>query len=376
MNTKVLFVVSSNFQMMFAYFISHYINGEVQYLILDSENAEVNDIAIKAAGENKAWLLPGLKKTVKGMVFDNRELLKKLSDIVCTESPTTVILFKDNDFLTCQVIGSASRLGSKIILVQEGVGIYRYTEPNFKQWLRMKVPVLLGYPWVYNYTQGLHPKVKAIAATDLQKLPSMKKQSKELIQIPQTAPPHHLLRAYSSLIPDQVLQPLSEHPASLLYIGQPLSKLGITKLEDEIAFLQTLLLFTKKNNIKLLVKPHPYEDLDKYDGFKSELTLLSNSVPAEIIPLFLSLICVITPYSSAADNMSTWFHTPVLYVHDLLLKRKLNIDHELKGFFVKDYNELNGLIKQYSAEIIHSLSLRAEKERELDYQQFVTDLLR
>ncbi|WP_416826512.1 polysialyltransferase family glycosyltransferase [Ectobacillus polymachus] len=374
MNTKVLFVVSSNFQMMFAYFISHYMNGEVQYLILDSENAEVNDIAIKAAGENKFWFLPYLKQSVKGMVYDNRKLFKKVADIVCTESPATVILFKDNDFLTCQVIESASRLGSNIILVQEGVGIYKNTEPNVKQWLRMKVPILLGYPWVYNYTQGLNPKVKTIAATDLEKLPPIKKQSKELIEIPQIAPPYHLLRTYSEFIPDKMLQPLRGHSASLLYIGQPLSKFGLAKLEDEIAFLQNLLFFTKKNGLKLVVKPHPDENLDKFSGFENELTLLSNSLPAEVIPLFLSVISVVTPFSSAADNMSSWFHIPVLYVHELLLKQKLNIDYELKGHSVKDLVKLDDLIKEYSTKRIDPLQLH--EETELSYQQFVTALFR
>ncbi|MGG3738052.1 glycosyltransferase family 52 [Aeribacillus pallidus] len=375
MGTKVLFVVSSNFQMMFAYFLTHYIHGEVQYLILDSQNSEVNDMAIKAAEKNKAWVIPGLKKTVKGIVFDNKKVFKKVADIVRNESPTTVILFKDNDFLTCQVIESASRIGSKITLVQEGVGIYRYPELYVKQWLTMKIPILLGYPRVYHGTQGLHPKVNAIAVTDPEKLPSIKKRSKQLIEIPQTAPPRHLLDTYSEIIPEHMLQPLKGHPSSLLYIGQPLSKLGVIKLEEEIAFLQKLLLIAKKNRLKLLVKPHPFEDLDKYAVFKNELTLISNSLPAEMIPLFLSLTCVVTPYSSAAGNMSSWFHTPVIYVHDLLLKRKLNIDHELNGIFANNYTELNDLINQYSSEKINSLPLRVEKEKEMSYQQFVTTLL-
>ncbi|WP_191555847.1 polysialyltransferase family glycosyltransferase [Metabacillus idriensis] len=376
MNTKVLFVVSSNFQMMFAYFLSHYMNGEVQYLILDSQNSEVNDISIRAAGNNKAWLIPSLKNTVKDLVFDNKALFEHVSDIIRKESPATVILFKDNDFLTCKVIETAAQIEAKITLVQEGVGIYRYPERNYKQWLRIKVPVILGYPWVYSFTQGMHPKVTAIAAAEPDMLPAVKTRLKEVIKIPQQAPPRHLLYEYSKILPDQTLQILKEHHStSLLYIGQPLSKLGILKTEEETAFLQTLLLITKKNNLNLLVKPHPYEDLDKYDGFKNELTLLSHSVPAEIIPLYLSLTCVVTPYSSAADNMSTWFHTPVLYVHDLLLKRQLIIDYELKGSFVKNHTELDDLIAKYSCESMDSQKLYTEKECELDYQQFVTALL-
>lgn len=375
MNEKVLFVVSSNFQMMFAYIISHYINEEVQYMILDSQNPDVNDIAKRATGNNKSWSLPGLKKTWKGILFDNKKLLKLVSNIVRTESPTTVILFKDNDFLTCQVIETASKLGSKIILVQEGVGIYDYPERNMKKWLQTKLLSLIGYPWIYDYTQGLHPKVNKIAAADLEKLPAIKKRSKELIKIPHTGPPRYLLNAYAKIIPECMIQSSYGHPACLLYIGQPLSRLGITKLEDEIVFLQNLLLIAKKNCLKLIVKPHPYEDLEKYDVFNKELTLLSNSIPAEMLPLYLSLSCIITPYSSAADNISSWFQTPILYVHNLLLKQKLNIDHKLKGYFVKDYDELNGLIKQYSKRM-NSRALHSETESELGYQQFATTLLR
>ena len=125
MNNTVLFVISSNFQLLFSYIIKSYIvNADSKFFILDSKNNEVNQMAEQIIPKNHFRSFVSLEKSVQGMLKSNKVILKNIENAVNEISPSLVIVFKDNDLINCKVIEAASKRSSKIVLIQEGINLY------------------------------------------------------------------------------------------------------------------------------------------------------------------------------------------------------------------------------------------------------------
>ena len=171
MNNTVLFVISSNFQLLFSYIIKSYIvNADSKFFILDSKNKEVNQMAEQIIPKNHFRSFVSLEKSIQGMLKSNKVILKNIENAVNEISPSLVIVFKDNDLINCKVIETASKLVRKLSLFKrESICIHldKHQFPkNTTNYIR-----LLGYPKLYGITQGLHPKVDIICGTDLKNIP-------------------------------------------------------------------------------------------------------------------------------------------------------------------------------------------------------------
>ena len=219
MNNTVLFVISSNFQLLFSYIIKSFIkNADSKFIILDSKNKEVNRMAESMLSPDHSWSFNSLEKSVWGMLRKNKVILKNIQTAVKDTSPSLVIVFKDNDLLNCKVIETASKLGSKIVLIEEGNNLYSPRQATRIQKMEQTMIRLLGYPKLYGVTQGLHPKVDMIGGTDLKNLPENKKKNKQLIEIPSTLPPTHILDEFSKVVNPLYIEELKKSPRKKYFI--------------------------------------------------------------------------------------------------------------------------------------------------------------
>ena len=212
-----------------------------------------------------------------------------------------------------------------------------------------------------------------ICGTDLKNIPKNKIENKQLIEIPSTLPPTYILDEFSKAVNPLYIDELKKAPAkSILYLGQPLSELGYITHDDEAAFLKKMIMYINEKGYNLIIKPHPFEKIAKYQCFDQDIILLNGAIPAEIIPMHTSLICVLTPYSSAADNMSVWYKIPVYYLHDLILDYEFDFTNDMHGHFVKNYHELESIVNQLQSEKNQSIN---GSKVEFLYQEFVKNII-
>lgn len=92
----------------------------------------------------------------------------------------------------------------------------------------------------------------------------------------------------------------------LIYAGNPFSEQGIISLEKERSILKDIIKICDKLNILLYIKPHPRENISKYniDEYKNAKLIKNKEVPIEIISCILGCQGAISTISSAILNMS------------------------------------------------------------------------
>ena len=321
------------------------------------------------------WFLQALGKSWKDIFIKNKEIIREASRIVNHISPSTVIMFKDNDPITCKIIEIASKKATKIVLVQEGLGIYRLPSLNVKKMLQTKAPFLLGYPKVYSWVQGMNPHVDVIAVTDRKKLSKTKQKNKTIIDIPNILPPSPILHQFIQSVSSS-FSPVQKLDANIiLYLGQPLSRLGMAKQEEDL-FLESLLTSLKNTKYTIVIKPHPNDDLSKYLKYKSkEIIILDPVLPAEFLPLYMKVDYVLTVYSSAADNIASWYKIPAIYLHEILNKQRLKFMDDLNGVFIQDFVELEIFIKPFSFDFHEGDMTRNDQEAEKAYKHFIDQIM-
>lgn len=375
LNNSVLFVVSTNFQLMFAYIINHHIKDDYRtFLICSSKNEEVNELAKELDEFDSVLILNRCQKSLKALFKDNKTILKDASDFVETIRPSMLMVFKDNDLLNCKVIDTAFKMGTKITLLQEGLGLY--TSPSFslKSKLKTMILELMGYPKIFNGSQGLHPYVTSIAATNIKELPSVKRVNKREVEIPIMAPPKYILENFIKANKYELIKNIKDDQSrNLLFLGQPLSELGFITSSEEKTFLENIYNIMKNLGYRVIIKPHPSENLDKYKLGGEKLDIIRSNIPAELLPIYMNVAAVITPFSSAAENISLWYGLPVLYLRYLIINNESKMTYKRIGQYIYTYQEFESALNEYSN--VERKKCYSNEVIRSEYKKFIKDLI-
>lgn len=146
-----------------------------------------------------------------------------------------------------------------------------------------------------------------------------------------------------------------------LIITEPLPEYNIVSEKQEYNILKEILQIFHDNNIKLLIKPHPYEDKDKYDFLKKDnVNIIKNNIPVEEILTNINPICVIGTISTVLVNSKLIFDIKTISLVNLL-----KIDDEL---IEHTTNEFKGLTEDFIHfpdsidEIINLLNLNTNQK--------------
>ncbi|MCA1012703.1 alpha-2,8-polysialyltransferase family protein [Halobacillus halophilus] len=364
---KICFVASSNYQVMMAYFIQIYLKQEC-YIISYSINERVNKLAEELFTAERSLLLPRVKKDLKSLLWDNRKIFRKASDFTRNLAPEKVIVFKDNDFMNACIIEESVKSKAKIMMLQEGLGIYTKHRINFKRKMIQWALSFIGYPKIYSDMQAMHPAVKWIAINDEGEFPEYKKTGRTIVPLPAGLPPSKYLASLADAV-DIRLDDVPRYEKSILFLGQPLSEINLVDKDIEIRYLERVFKIIKEN-FTLFVKPHPSEDLSKYTDLQN-VHVFNESAPAELLPAFFPFTAVVSSSSSAGDNMALAFQLPAFYLHHLTIKKRLDYEKKMNGTFIYSYEQLKtelSVLKERTGE-------RNIADGDISYQRFASQIL-
>ncbi|SDY66550.1 hypothetical protein SAMN05660462_00594 [Proteiniborus ethanoligenes] len=273
----------------------------------------------KAMKDNKIYIIKSLRSFGKNLFKLKVYISKIVFDIIQTINQNfinDIILFNDGHPMNQIFINNIIQK-KDIILIEEGIGLYRYVKKRYHFIYSLIGKLIFGirfenttcigeqsrttkimcnYPKLLNNIQ-LKKKVERINQWDF----SILKNMKDLYAI------------------DQNFNKIPDHEFNI-FIGQPLVEDGIINEKEYMKLISTVVrLSTKKNN--LFIKPHPRENISKYFFMEEEygaILLRNKDIPIELLLLDQKKARVFTAYSSAVFNIAKYFRINSYLLYKLI----------------------------------------------------------
>lgn len=378
---QIVFVVETSYQLFYSIILNYYFKktGYRTTLVSACISNSVQAIARKAKCFDEKYFFDRFEsKNAKKELVDEIAFIKKNKHDFKRIKCDIIIVFKDSNYIQGYLINLFKKKDkSKALLVEEGLSIYLEQAVTklklsmmIKQYIRINIMKIFNAKKV-SYGFGYNRNLDVLAVFEPNKLPLVKKQ-KKILKLPNVAPSDAVLQQSFNLFSNGAELELLGREASafVMYFGQPLSELSMVSIECEHAFLSGLNSIANTQNIKIVVKPHPHEKPSKYESYTGFSLIKESFVPAELIAKNLKPYLVITPFSSAAVNISRWWGVDCLYVFKLL---DLEYDDLLvgPGVVVEGYESLSDRIE---LQIAKKESFRPNKDVDSTYLSFIDSL--
>lgn len=179
---------------------------------------------------------------------------------------------------------------SSIILVEEGIGLYRNSIKRHKEILKRYGKFLFGEFYEEVDRIGETSFIDTIICSAPQYL-SVKQCEKHINNLKKIN--------FNSLSKRLKIKKIYN---KAWFIGQPLVEDGVISEERYMQGIFTLSKTLEKEGMKLIVKPHPRENIDKY---KNKFALVTdNTIPIELLVDNSYLTLIFTYYSSAILSLA------------------------------------------------------------------------
>ncbi|GEM_PF-2183329 len=315
MNLKNIFVALTPYQLFVSYIYAKYIHdiyncdNTIIYQHSAGIDIRLDDVAISFIE------VPNLNECLKGKIWQRLYYsgilfyFSPLGKVVNSKFAINLFIFNDYYPISNNLMKIISKgVDNTITIIEEGVGMYAISEKrglSLKDYGRLVFTALLGAPMVFRAIA--ESKEIQYAIVDNIPLYNKKKSAKN-----QTVLQQHKkkLLAQSSLFIKAVSEDFDiKVDANMLYIGQPLA--GIVHNRDlEYEYLIKLFSPLVENGLKVVIKPHPREDLKKYYRICNELTNIEllnglfQTLPVECLIKAIGVKMVCTFFSSAAVNIA------------------------------------------------------------------------
>jgi len=339
---KILFISRTSYHLLFSFLLNEHLKYDYEtFLISSSLNKNIDEMAKKLNCFTKVKIYERISG-VNGLLdlLKNKKDIKERISYVKSISPDFIVTYKDNDILNIALLDCVET--KKKILIEEGRDLYKYDykKENIGTKTKSIIKHILNYPNTYNFNQGENRNIDLIAAKYPQKLPKIKCKNKDIVEIPKNiAIKKYLDRffeesSYNSKIKFNFKTPIC------LYLGQPLVARNVITREEENEMLNNIKYTFDQLNERLIIKPHPSENISKYNIFEKNNVLKNNEIPAELLPLQLKIKLAITFHSSGIDNLRNWFGIPTIYLYKIYLNNNLN----MLGYEVDSFTEAKKVI--------------------------------
>lgn len=223
-----------------------------------------------------------------------------------------IVVFNDVDPMSQWLIKNIKHFG-KVILIEEGIGLYRDTVKNHPILFNMLSKLLFGFHYENINRIGESSVVETIKCRHMNKLSKKQLLNKEVLEYQINVSGLFKPGTYTSQIDGD------------WFIGQPLVEDGLMDTKEYLDFIEKTFTKRKDPTKKLIIKPHPRESLKKYQCFSNSPYIIicnDNTIPVEIMLLGNVEKIVYTLFSSAVINIA---ELPNITVYALFNLSRFNI---------------------------------------------------
>lgn len=258
--------------------------------------------------EGEIFILEPLKKYGKKLFMLPSYIRKIKHDLKKNKftSFDKIYLFNDVDPL-CQLIINHVDYRCEVILIEEGIGLYRDIIKQNRWMYKLFGKLIFGKGFEDINRIGEYSKVDAIEC-NYPKFLSEKQLQKRIDEM-------NRINISSNIIG---MESIMEDGYYDLFIGQPLPEDNVMDESEYINTIDNLLNFVPVNCL-LAIKPHPRENLEKYKKIKNNRfrILEDYDVPVELVIANSRIKNVYTLYSSSAMNISRYLNINVFMLYKI-----------------------------------------------------------
>lgn len=307
-----------------------------------------------------------------GRLFNGSVLGKELSRKF---DKSVLVCFSDQHYITNKLVNKFKTLeNSHVVIVEEGVATYVTNEVYDPPFSTRAGNLLFGLH-SQRYV-GENANIDTFIVKDPDRLPKEKVLDRKVIKQNNVFCDREWI---NELLEKYVKKTNDFHGSKpvLLWIGQPLEGNYLEESEEEQIRVRIFERLAAK--YQLLVKTHPGERPDKYEGLKPEVSIVDfgefSWFPIEVLASMIKPQIIVTPMSSAAYNIyQTGFEGKILFCYKLFgidigqdyfaeLEKKRNI------YNVKDMDELESVLS------LEDLSIEISEVLNNDDLGFFHDLM-
>lgn len=291
--------------------INLYIVTSAYHLLIACAEAKANDYLITAFQSNSSIVKEMVnstfgknvivtpdfyyyKKNPQKFIIRFRKDMSNIRQSFKNATVNDIVVFNDVDPMSQWLIKNIGNSG-KVILIEEGIGLYRDTVKNHPLLFKLSSKVLFGFYYENINRIGESTAVDIIKCRHANQLNKKQSLGKEILEYK---------------IDESRLFNISNYESPVdgdWFIGQPLVEDGVMDIDDYLEFIEKILIKRKDHTKKLIIKPHPRENVKKYDCFIDNPYLIicnENTLPIEIMLLGNVAKKVFTIFSSAIINIS------------------------------------------------------------------------
>lgn len=331
MGKKILFVVDTSYQLFYTALLSHFFSkkGLQVYLVLAPYNEDLIKISRKIEWIEHVFIFNRYHyKNNKHQFFKEIIFARKSLKKIIYLDIDYIFIYKDSGYIQSYFLEKLRNYnGCKCILIEEGLSLYTNQKKaltelssikRLKQVVRIKLMGLLGAKNV-KYGFGYNPLLSMVLCFKPEKF-KQKNQDVSVCSLPLSLPSSKVLNNVNNVFFTKKVSSelVEDNSFSFMYIGQPLSELGMVCLDDELKLLESIDNIFGRFNLRLLIKPHPVEKIDKYNGLKNVTIIKEAYMPVELLLPKFKINSVLTPFSSAADNLKHFYEVDVIYLYKLI----------------------------------------------------------
>lgn len=235
-----------------------------------------------------------------------------------------VLIFNDVDPVVQYCINIIN--SEKIVLIEEGIGLYRDTVRRNICFFKVLGKFFFGSAYENISRIGESGKVAQIECMFPEQL-SLKQKMKKINKMS--------LANYDRL---SKLIGINQIASDFWFIGQPVVEDGVLGEDEYINIINRLLSLTEKN-IRWIIKPHPREEISKYEKIKNRKILIIENfqVPVELMLNSVGFTKIITLYSSAILNLKNIQNVTCISLLHVVCQKL--VDYKIEELFQK-----NGII--------------------------------
>lgn len=292
-----IFVASTTYHILIACCL--YKEGDVLIIAGNKDYGTLVKELLLKTFESDLFIILSLKdyKSDVFKLIKFRKFMKQLEKNILEKNIIDIVIFNDVDPETQWIINNIKRTG-KVILIEEGIGLYRDIKKRHEFVFKIFGKILFGHKFENIKRIGESKSVEQIICRNPSLL-SSKQHMKEVGKLD--------IIDFESL--KNKLSNLKEVEENIWFIGQPLVEDGILKEKEYLEIVNKI----KDKNPNLIIKPHPRENINKYNSIFGAKLVEDNNIPIELMVNTKKNNVFLTIYSSAIISVSSYGKAMALF---------------------------------------------------------------
>lgn len=322
-----VFIINTPYHLLLSSQMKNYGDEIIVINDFNYDDSKFSSLLIESLfGKDRITIINGLRsyrKKVYKLKYALARDKNRIKDVFRNKTINNIILFNDVYPMTQSIVSYLKYKGD-VIVVEEGVGLYRDTIKRFNLLYTILGKCLFGSGYKNINRIGEHPKTTVILSNYPNYLNEVQK-NKIFERLPSLD--------FSEISKSLGVKKISD---ANWFVAQPIVEDGILDLKTYLNLMELAIALIQRDGKRIIIKPHPREDILKYKYLEDNYFVSvceDKDIPIELLVDSDEEIDVFSPGSSALLNISKLPNVQGYMIYDLF-----NVYSDLPVELIKSMN--------------------------------------